>query len=282
MQTKKLPALIEYYELDERVNINNYKVAANMVEFDSELFNDWIDYEGTKQLEDEITYYQEIAECHLVDKEISDYYRNTWVEKKLYADVRNLRRKLAIPISTGTLCMITLAIRSDFNHIRNRREGNIYTTERWEYLKFHKALNDILHANINASSIVINSGSKEIIKVQFPRYIAEQIVSKRNAAGISVQQSILSEYHYNEQFQTYYESKPKDNKKWFEHSRQYVIKRLNEVLLNYDLPKTSRHLAIDQILAIAGVEFHKVFRGGTYFYGKNRDNISRKIKRLMN
>ncbi len=281
MPARKLPDLIKYYELDERVNVENYTENAVRIEYDKDIFHDWIDYEGMELVDDGFRYYKEIAESHLKDSRSSDYYRGTWVAKSLYNEVQNLRNGLKIPVSKGTLCMLVIAIRHDFNHIRSSRLGNIYTDERWEFLKFLKALYDIVHSNANATSLEIQSCSKQLIKAKYPKYIAEHILEAFESPSGSNYFPFLLEYVYKRDMYCNYESTPAELKKWFEIARRSTVKQLNNLLLKYDLPKTSRHLAIDQLLAIAGLEYHEVIRAGMFYYGKNRDNISRKIKRLL-
>lgn len=278
---KKLPALIRYYELDERVNVENYIENAVRIEYDKDIFHDWTDYDGMELLDDGFRYYKEITESHLKNPQSSDYYRGTWVKKSMYNEVQNLRNGLEIPVLTGTLCMLVIAIRHDFNHIRSSRLGNIYVDERWEFLKFLKALYDIVHSDANATSLEIHSCSKQLIKAQYPKYIAEHILEAFESPSGSNYFPFLLEYIYKRDMYCNYESTPAELKTWFERHRRYVVMQLNKLLLQYDLPKTSRHLAIDQLLAIAGVENHEVIRAGMFNYGKNRDNISRKIKGLL-
>jgi len=277
----KLPDLIRYYELDERVSIENYLQDAVKIEYDEDIFYEWIDLEGTEQLDDEFRYYQEIAESHLRNSIRSDYYRGTWVLKSLYTEVQNLRMHLKIPLSTGTLCMLVIVIRQDFKHIRSVRIGNTYTNERWEFLKYLKALHDIVHSDVNATSIEIKSCKKEVLKVQFPKYLAEEVLSAFESPVGSKNYPFLIEYFYERNFYRNYKPNPAELKRWFERSRRDVILKLNNLLIKSGLTKNSRHLAIDQILAIAGVENHKKSRAGNHFYGKNRDTINRKIRRLL-
>jgi hypothetical protein len=274
MNTKNTYDVIKYFQLDERVNFENFRRTAVKIEFDRDVFYDWIDFEGNEQIEDGFRHYDEISECHFQDPTKEEYYSNTWAEKKFYNAVRELVHESKVNICVDTLSMIAICIRHDKLRIETIGERLKNTDEEFEFMKVHKALWEIVHESEPATSITINSCNRILVKTQFVKNSAERIIQ-------SLGKFNWLEYNWKAQQYIQYDWKPYEIKKFYETFIRYTVRQLNQFLLAYIPSQPSRYFFIDQILAIASCGKHSIVKRNNPNYTKERDNINRKMKELF-
>jgi hypothetical protein len=105
----KDPNQILYFELDESVNISNYKIHAVKTEFEQEFIDLII---GTFQhlIPGLIKKVDSPANSHLKMEDF-EYYRHLWIEKNFYSYVNQKIGHLDIELKTGTICLFLLILK---------------------------------------------------------------------------------------------------------------------------------------------------------------------------
>lgn len=274
MKSKKTYEVIKYFELDERVNFENYKRTAVKINFDKDVFYDWIDLEGNELIEGGFRHYKEISELHFQDPDKAEYYSNTWAEKKFYNEVSELVQACKVNICADTISMIAICIRHDALRIHTIGERLNNTDEEFEFLKLHKALWEIAQENESATSITVNSGNRQVIKTLFVKCSAERILQALDKFN-------LLEYNWKAEQYICHDWKPAEIKKYSERFIRDTVKQLNQLLISYITSQPSRYFFIDQILAIASCGKHSIVRYNNPNYTKERDKINRKMKELF-
>ncbi|MBK7967097.1 MAG: hypothetical protein IPK10_18710 [Bacteroidetes bacterium] len=233
-----------------------------------------------KKIEDGFRHYEEISERHFQDAEKLNYYTNTWVEKRLYSEIQTLLKEVELNLCADTLCMIVTCIRHDARRIKSINEWLNNTDEDFEFLKLYKALWDIVNNDEPATSISINSCKRILVKTQHAKCSVKRIL---DALESSCKFNLRMEYEKKAEQYIHYDWKPYEIKNYYQNFRKHVVKKLDALLFIQIEHQPLRYFFIDQILAIAGYEKHKIV--SYIINGKDgvrkRDNINRKMKQIF-
>ncbi len=182
MKTQKLPALIEYYELDERVNVNNYRHVAVKVHLQLDILKNWIGRpDGYDYDEDEDDYhYHETINFEKAATDL-EYYNGFYVMKSLYYAIEEICEDYPTSISAGTWCALLLIAKQwDSFNIYTERINDV-VDERFEFLKMYKLMTDIAHGRKQANKLIIASGVKELGKVEYVESVFKEILRYINS-----------------------------------------------------------------------------------------------------
>lgn len=278
MKTKNTYEVVKYFELDERVNFENYKRTAVKINFDKDVFYDWIDLEGNELFEDGFRHYDEISEWHFQDPDKADYFSNTYVERGIYKYAQKLLNDCEVDFDLGTLCMLIVYTRYEARSINSLYERVGQTDEEFEFLKFHKALWEIVNDNMPATALSVNTCTKQLIKTQYPKYTAKVILESLEATS---KRHFPTEYYLKRRRYLQYDFSFKEIKDFYEGLRHREAKRMNELFMPIIPKQSTRYFFIDQLFAIAEYGNHSLVQKGCTDYGRKRDNSIRKMKEVF-
>jgi hypothetical protein len=110
MKTKKLPALIVYYELDKRVNINNYLEVAINITYDKDTIHKAFD-ELSKLPLNIRRGFENVPSMPNYEKWLP-YVSNIWIEREFYNKVEQHLTKVKMDNLTGTVCILLLIFKN--------------------------------------------------------------------------------------------------------------------------------------------------------------------------
>lgn len=107
MAKKVLPKKIKYFELDDRVDVENYKSVAVKTKYDKEYIASQI--KSYHEILPGLV--KEVDDVSDLDKSEVEYYSNLWIEKDFYSYINDKIEESGVDIQTGSLCLYLLILK---------------------------------------------------------------------------------------------------------------------------------------------------------------------------
>ena len=231
-QSANQPALIKYFELDTIVNVRNYVefgIPVNCdIDFATNLTGSEIRYRTFENVKTMPNY-----------QYLYEYYSQFWVHKEIYGAMVDIISEFDIPIFPGTLCLIVLLIKKQFEEL-SRWEKDAYSKDKSDY---DEKLMQIVGFTRILESLSIDKSEHILIEISIKNKKYEQVFGRplvnelinwfHNYYNTSrMMEHILQEMEYDKLLQKQiinrrYKSSFKSNYKYF------ITKKLNDWLIPF-------------------------------------------------
>ncbi len=274
------------FELDDRVNPGNYKIAAIKAEYDISLIYEWVGrfYKTGDDDEEFNEYYKkayESKEIIIAEDEFQEYSSNLWIEKKLFNQVNGLLEEFSVDFSAGTICLLLLIVQYwDRQNLMEEQESEIIDS-RFEYLKFYHAILDHINGDLDANKILLMNGNKEKAKFEFSKGLCEELIKQINPSFLPNSSNHYSEYNW-------YKDKIKHNslskgqsQKNRRDLRFSVICKFDNLFKNCFTKDRERFFFINQLLGCIKYMGHDLVARNCNNWGLEKANAIRKIEKLL-